>query len=36
MNNARVRHMICDAFKDESDFEICGEAENGREAIDKE
>jgi len=34
-DNAYVRQMICEAFKGESDFEICGEAENGKEAIDK-
>ena len=34
-DNAYVRQMVCEAFKRESDFEVCGEAENGREAIDK-
>ena len=34
-DNAYVRQMICEAFKRESDFEVCGEAENGKEAIDK-
>jgi DNA-binding NarL/FixJ family response regulator len=26
---------FCEAFKNESDFEICGEAQNGKEAIEK-
>jgi len=34
-DNAYVRQMICEAFKRESDFEVCGEAENGKEAIEK-
>ena len=34
-DNAYIRQMICEAFKRESDFEVCGEAENGKEAIDK-
>ena len=34
-DNAYVRQMICEAFKRESDFEVCGEAENGKEAIDQ-
>jgi DNA-binding NarL/FixJ family response regulator len=34
-DNASVRQMICEEFKRESDFEVCGEAENGKEAIDK-
>ena len=34
-DNASVRQMICEAFKRESDFEVCGEAENGKEAIAK-
>jgi DNA-binding NarL/FixJ family response regulator len=34
-DNAYVREAICEFFKRESDFEICGEAENGKEAITK-
>ena len=34
-DNAYIRQMICEALKRESDFEVCGEAENGKEAIDK-
>jgi two-component system chemotaxis response regulator CheY len=28
-----VRQALCDLFKREADFEVCGEAENGKEAI---
>ena len=34
-DNAIIRQMICEIFKHESDFEVCGEAENGKEAIAK-
>src|SRR5437868_9236393 len=34
-DNAYVRQAVCGVFKREADFEICGEAENGKEAIDK-
>src|SRR5437762_5864430 len=34
-DDAYVRQLICEAFKRESDFEVCGEAANGKEAIDK-
>ena len=34
-DNAYIRHALCDLFKREADFEICGEAENGKEAIAK-
>ena len=34
-DNAYVRRGLCELFKRESDFEVCGEAENGKEAIDK-
>ena len=30
-----VRKAICQLFMSENDFEICGEAENGRDAIEK-
>lgn len=30
-----VRRAICELFTREGDFEVCGEAENGREAIEK-
>jgi two-component system, chemotaxis family, chemotaxis protein CheY len=34
-DNASIRQMLCDLFKPEADFEVCGEAENGKEAIAK-
>ena len=30
-----VRQGLCELFSREADFEICGEAENGREAIEE-
>src|SRR5437899_2467224 len=34
-DNAFIRQALCELFKHEADFEVCGEAENGREAIEK-
>ena len=34
-DSAYIRRGLCELFKRESDFEVCGEAENGKEAIDK-
>jgi DNA-binding NarL/FixJ family response regulator len=34
-DNARVRRAVCELFKREEDFTVCGEAANGREAIAK-
>jgi DNA-binding NarL/FixJ family response regulator len=34
-DNAHIRKALCDMFQREEDFNICGEAENGREAIEK-
>ena len=34
-DNAYIRQALCDLFKPEADFEVCGEAENGKEAIAK-
>ena len=34
-DNPQVRRNLCEALKREADFDVCGEAENGREAIDK-
>jgi DNA-binding NarL/FixJ family response regulator len=34
-DNAFVREALCEMFKRERDFDICGEAENGRDAIEK-
>jgi DNA-binding NarL/FixJ family response regulator len=30
-----IRQALCQLFTSEADFDVCGEAENGREAIDK-
>ena len=34
-DNPAVRTILCELFTNEGDFEVCGEAENGREAIEK-
>ena len=34
-DNTFIRQALCELFTRETDFEICGEAENGREAIEK-
>ena len=34
-DNPLVRRMLCELFTREGDFDVCGEAENGREAIEK-
>jgi len=34
-DNAYIREALCSIFMRESDFEVCGEAENGKEAIAK-
>jgi DNA-binding NarL/FixJ family response regulator len=34
-DNAFVRQKLCGLFSREADFEVCGEAENGREAIEE-
>ena len=34
-DNAFIRKALCEVFKREQDFDICGEAENGRVAIEK-
>ena len=34
-DNVFVRHVLCELFKREPDFEVCGVAENGREAIEE-
>ena len=34
-DNAYIRQALCELFKGEVDFEVCGEAENGKEAIAK-
>ena len=32
-DNAYIRMSLCEQFKREADFDFCGEAENGKEAI---
>jgi DNA-binding NarL/FixJ family response regulator len=34
-DNGIVRRGLCEAFKSESDFEVCGEAHDGQDAIEK-
>ena len=34
-DNAFVRQRLCELFSREADFDVCGEAENGREAIEE-
>ena len=34
-DSAYIRRALSELFKRESDFEVCGEAENGKEAIDR-
>lgn len=34
-DSAVIRQGLCELFKRESDFEVCGEAENGKQAIER-
>ena len=34
-DNAVIRHTLCQLFTAEADFDVCGEAENGQDAIEK-
>jgi two-component system chemotaxis response regulator CheB len=34
-DNPLVRRMLCELFTREGDFDICGEAEDGKEAVEK-
>jgi len=34
-DNALIRKALCEMFKGEEDLDVCGEAENGRDAIEK-
>lgn len=34
-DNIFIRHALCEFFAREPDFEVCGVAENGREALDE-
>jgi DNA-binding NarL/FixJ family response regulator len=33
-DNASLRRALCELFKRQTDFDVCGVAENGREAIE--
>lgn len=34
-DNQLIRQALCELFTREGDFEICGEAENGQQAVEK-
>jgi DNA-binding NarL/FixJ family response regulator len=34
-DNAAIRRVLCELFQSQAVFEVCGEAENGKEAIEK-
>jgi hypothetical protein len=34
-DNPFIREALCNLFEREEDFDVCGGAENGREAVDK-
>jgi DNA-binding NarL/FixJ family response regulator len=34
-DHAALRYTICQSFSDDNNIEVCGEAENGQEAIEK-
>ena len=34
-DNAAVRKAVCELFTRDGDFEVCAEAENGRDAVEK-
>lgn len=34
-DNRLIRQALCELFTREGDFDVCGEAENGQEAIEK-
>lgn len=34
-DNSIVRQLICEVFTAAKDFEVCGQAENGKEAVEK-
>ena len=34
-DNAFIRHSLCQLFTSQGDFDVCGEAENGAEAVEK-
>jgi chemotaxis response regulator CheB len=35
LHRGLYRQALCELFKREADFEVCGEAENGKEAVEK-
>lgn len=34
-DNSAVRSAVCELFTRQGDFQVCGEAENGRDALEK-
>jgi DNA-binding NarL/FixJ family response regulator len=34
-DNSLIRQMLCELFVREGDFDVCGQAENGQEAVEK-
>ena len=34
-DNSVIRQALCELFTREGDFDVCGEAENGKEAVEK-
>lgn len=34
-DNPAIRKAVCELFTRDGDFEVCGQAENGREAVEK-
>ena len=34
-DNPFFRELLCNVFNREPDFEVCGQAENGKEAVEK-
>jgi DNA-binding NarL/FixJ family response regulator len=34
-DNSLIRQMLCEFFVREGDFDVCGQAENGQEAVEK-
>jgi DNA-binding NarL/FixJ family response regulator len=34
-DNPTIRRVLCELFQSQADFQVCGEAENGKEAIAK-
>jgi DNA-binding NarL/FixJ family response regulator len=34
-DNPYIRHTLCEVFQSQADFDLCAEAENGKDAIEK-